>query len=188
MEELMRKYGSPALEFDDLISGTVNALRTIEGKLVAFPMMTDVRILAYRKSYFENPDYKKKFKDAYGYELRPPTSHEELFHVAEFFKKNAGINGFADLWEKSYLEATFGDWLYSLGGRYFDEKWKPLYNSPEGVEALDLLKKSVSYGPANALELNHELADVAFFSEEVPMVLQRWSVKNFIKNSMKNFT
>jgi multiple sugar transport system substrate-binding protein len=141
MEELMRKYGSPALEFDDLISGTVNALRTIEGKLVAFPMMTDVRILAYRKSYFENPDYKKKFKDAYGYELRPPTSHEELFHVAEFFKKNAGINGFADLWEKSYSEATFGDWLYSLGGRYFDEKWKPLYNSPEGVEALDLLKK-----------------------------------------------
>jgi multiple sugar transport system substrate-binding protein len=66
--------------------------------------------------------------------------------------------------------------LYSLGGRYFDEKWKPLYNSPEGVKALDLLKKSVSYGPANALELNHELADVAFFSEEVPMVLQWWSV------------
>ena len=180
MEELMRKYGDPALlAANDILPGTMDALRTFEGKLVGFPMMTDVRILAYRKSYFEDPENKKKFKQKYGYDLKPPVNYYEFFDVAEFMMEETDIPyGFASLWQKGYLEATFGSWLYSLGGRFFDEKLVPQYNSPEGVLALKLLIKSLDYGPENKLELTHELADVAFFTEDVPMVLQWWSVTN----------
>jgi len=180
MEELMGKYGDPAiLNSGDLLPTVVNALRTFEGKLIGFPMMTDVRILVYRKSYFEDPNNKRKFKEKYGYELKPPINYYEFFDVVEFMAENTDMRyGFGDLWQKDYLEMTFGDWLYSLGGRFFDEKLIPQYDTPEGIIALKLLMKSLEYGPENKLELNHELLNVAFFTEKVPMVLQWWSVTN----------
>ncbi|MEM2550510.1 MAG: extracellular solute-binding protein, partial [Nitrososphaerota archaeon] len=180
MEKLMKEYGDPALlDFDDILPGVIDSLRTFEGKLIGFPMMTDVRFLAYRRSYFEDPDNKRKFRQKYGYELKPPLNYYEFFDVVEFIVEETDMPyGFGDLWQKDYLEMTFGDWLYSLGGRFFDEKLIPQYDSPEGIIALRLLLKSLEYGPENKLELNHELLNVAFFTEKVPMVLQWWSVTN----------
>lgn len=178
MEELMSKYADPdLLAFDDFLPGTLGAMRTYEGELTSLPMMTDVRFLAYRKSYFEDPKNKEKFKELYGYDLKPPLNYVEFFDVAEFMKEYTDMpHGYSSLWATGYLECTFGDWLYSYGGSYFDENWIPRYNSPEGIIALRQMLKSLEYGPENRLELTHELADVAYFAEDVPMVMNWWSV------------
>ncbi len=42
------------------------------------PFHPNVLVLAYRKDYFDNPDYKSQFKEKYGYDLAPPEDWKRL--------------------------------------------------------------------------------------------------------------
>ncbi len=69
------------------------------GQYYAVPLMTDTRMLVYRKDLFEDPDVQAAYQQATGGELQVPQYWGELLQMAQFFKDGDFIdNGYASHW------------------------------------------------------------------------------------------
>lgn len=58
---------------------------TLNGNLYGMPMWINSKVLIYRADLFADPDNQSAFRERFGYDLRPPTTWQEYFDVAEFF-------------------------------------------------------------------------------------------------------
>jgi multiple sugar transport system substrate-binding protein len=67
---------------------------TLDGTLYGMPMWINCKVLIYRADLFADPGNQAAFKERFGYDLRPPTTWEEYFDVAEFFT-TSGMHGTA---------------------------------------------------------------------------------------------
>jgi len=125
-----------------------------KGKRYALDADADVYTLTYRKDLFENEDYKAEFRSKFGYDLKAPDTWEQAVDVASYFN---GENLKAPDGEKVYgaffyAEPTFAaytTWItifVSRGGILFSPKdMRSMVNSPEGVDALQLMVKITPY-------------------------------------------
>jgi multiple sugar transport system substrate-binding protein len=110
------------------------------------PFHPNVLVLAYRKDYFDNPDYKTKFKAKYGYELGPPEDWKQFVDVASFFTKSANPDSpteyGATLMAKKHesLYCDWRTWLASYGVFEIGKDMVPSFNSDKGVEATQFYK------------------------------------------------
>ena len=109
---------------------------TVEGKLVQMPRHGDVSNLFYIKSIFEDEDNKRKFKQQYGYELKPPETYEQLKDMAIFFTNPPNFYGTQYVGKDEAIAGRFYEMLVANGGRLFDDSWHPAFNSKEGVKTL----------------------------------------------------
>ena len=125
-----------------------------KGKRYSIFADADVYTLTYRKDLIENPDYMSEFKSAYGYDLKPPDTWEEAVDVAKFFyekdlKAPDETKLFGAFFYAEPLFAGYTTWItifVSKGGILFSPTdMKSMVNTPEGVEALELMKKLVPY-------------------------------------------
>jgi multiple sugar transport system substrate-binding protein len=117
-----------------------------KGELIGLPYTGESTVLYYRTDLFEKAGIKQ-----------PPNTLEELEAIAQKIhsqetpawavraRRGQGLNIF--IWSQ---------WLWSYGGRYFDEKMRPVLNSPEAVRATqkyaELLRK---YGPVGFADITH---------------------------------
>ena len=119
--------------------------RRPDGKIVAIPKHTDARILFYLTDVF----------NAAG--LKPPTTWDELIQVAEKLNKPPDQYGFVITGRGDPFLRQYTDLLWEWGGDILDKDMKPIFNSPEGIAALqfysDIINKykivppdSASYG------------------------------------------
>jgi multiple sugar transport system substrate-binding protein len=148
------------------------------GKAYAFVQDGDVAQMYYLKEPFENPAYKEKFKEKYGYELRPPETLRELFDVGEFFngwdwdhdgKPEYGLQ--MPSWRREDMEVDFLPLFGDEGGVYFDKNMNPLINSPAGVRALENLKKILSFCPPGSIAMSWSETMATFLEGEVAIAL-----------------
>lgn len=125
-------------------------------QLIGLPYTGESTILYYRTDIFEQHGIK-----------RPPDTLEELEAVAQKIhsaevpawavraRRGQGVNIF--IWSQ---------WLWSYGGRYFDDKTRPVLNSPEAVKATEkfteLLRK---YGPKGVEDITHHDIVYSQFSQ-----------------------
>jgi len=58
-----------------------------DGHLWFIPRHADISSLHYRTDLFNDPEIRKKFKEKYGYDLRPPETWEEFKEIALFLNK-----------------------------------------------------------------------------------------------------
>jgi len=110
----------------------------------AVPFDADLHILLYRKSAFENSEFKAKFYSKYGYELKTPDTWQQYRDVAEFFTgwdwdDDGEIEyGTIESWKRNpYAYYWWLNRFASNGGVYFDENLNPLINTPNGIKALE---------------------------------------------------
>ena len=155
------------------------------GKTYALPIDGDVIMLQYRRDLFESEEEQAAFKEKYGRELTVPETWDEYLEVAEFFTRKAGetlageelehdfyglafygARGFSLFW---YLN-RFASW--GGGGMYFDEDMNPLINTPEAVEALKHMIKSMDYAPPDVLAYGYEELKDVFLKGYAAMVIQ----------------
>jgi multiple sugar transport system substrate-binding protein len=149
--ESLEKYiahptlAAPDFNRDDFLPTFLKIL-TPKNDLIGLPYTSESTILYYRTDLFEKAGIKQ-----------PPDTLEELeaaaqkLHSAETpawavrAQRGQGVNIF--IWSQ---------WLWSYGGRYFDEKMRPVLNSPEAVRATEkyaeLLKK---FGPKGYEAITH---------------------------------
>lgn len=125
-------------------------------QLIGLPYTGESTIMYYRTDLFEQHGIK-----------RPPETMEELeaaaqkLHTPEVAawavraRRGQGVNIF-----------TWSQWLWSYGGRYFDEKMRPVVNSPEAVRATEkyaeLLRK---FGPKGFEDITHHDIVYSQFSQ-----------------------
>jgi multiple sugar transport system substrate-binding protein len=149
----------PAEELAKYVPGTLQA-SMVDGRLVQLPRVTDVSNLYYRKDLYEDPAKMEAYKAKYGTDLAPPTTFEEFKQQVIFFADPPNLYGTAFAGKDEGMSGRFMEILRANGGDLFDENWKPTFNSPEGVAALQWFKDIYDAGAVPAGTINYTWDDI----------------------------
>ncbi len=132
------KRDEAEINTDDILP-VMWAMGTWKDKVIAFPMSGYANNLIYNKAYFEDPEEQKAFKAEYGYELKPPTTMDELADAAEFFTR-PDENLYGLVANGARGPAVAQDWMEYMrgfGGQIVDESGNVTVNSPECLASLE---------------------------------------------------
>lgn len=116
-------------------------LQTQDGKIYGLPCHDGPIMTYYRKDLFNDIDEKTAFKSQYGYDLAPPETWDQFVDVVRFFNRpDEGLHGtvLACKGGGQQLVYDFFLMLWSFGGEIFDSSMHPVFNSKEGIDALQL--------------------------------------------------
>ncbi|MFB0546345.1 MAG: extracellular solute-binding protein, partial [Anaerolineae bacterium] len=132
LDDYVEEHG---IDMSDFFPGVVRG-NTWEGKLVSMPWFTDAGLLYYRKDLLEE----------YGFE--PPETFADLKEQALDIMEKEGIaNGF--VWQGNQYEGLTCDYLeyvWGNGGAVLDDEGNVVLNSPEAVEALEVMIDYIESG------------------------------------------
>jgi len=174
------------LAWEDILPVYRERISSYGGKIWAIPLDGDNHIFYYRQDAIGNPEYQKKFKAKYGYELAPPKTWKQHRDIAEFF------NGWD--WdgdgrpEYGIVEAMRKDdqayWTFfsraaayvsipgQPGGLFFNpETMEPLINSPGHVKALEDWKSLIELGVPGVVNMDSGEIRTVFTVGEAAMAI-----------------
>ncbi|HWQ15269.1 MAG TPA: extracellular solute-binding protein [Roseiflexaceae bacterium] len=154
--------------------------RDAQGHVYALPYHDGPEIFHYRTDLFADPQEQARYERRFGRRLRVPETWSEFLDVARFFTRPGdGLYGtvVAGLNDGHNTVYDFLIHLWSRGGRLLDERLRPAFHGPTGVEALqfyvDLVTKH-GVCPPRTLEYDSVAAGVAYAAGEGATMLN-WS-------------
>ena len=104
----------PTLDLDDFIGKSFTT--GPDGKLYQLPDQQFANLYWFRYDWFTDPELKKKFKEAYGYELGVPVNWSAYEDIADFFtNKVKNMDG-----KRVYGHMDYGKKSPDLGWRFTD--------------------------------------------------------------------
>jgi len=140
LEDLMPYLNNPKLtdkswyDLDDFYAPFIKLGRGIdpsmvkpwgsEDKLYGLPLTGEISIVYYRKDLFEK----------YGV-MKPPTSWGEFYDAVKKLTVD-NVYGYVGRRRRMQSVCQWTGYLFSWGGRWFDEDWNPVIDSPEAIESL----------------------------------------------------
>jgi len=172
----LEPYLDPEYNVED-ISAFVRGLLSYEGKIYAGPVYSEATQLMYRKDLFEEAG------------LAPPQTMEEYEEYAKKFTRPPDLFGVAmrGLRGNGMNIYIWSEWLWSYGGKYFDENWNPVFNSPEGVLATENYAKLLqNYGPPGVATYGWDDVQNAFTSGKVAMIIDATNFYTRIEDPTKS--
>jgi len=105
---------NPGLDLDDFIGKSF--VTGPDGDIRQLPDQQFANLYWFRKDWFDRPDFKKRFKAKYGYDLGVPVNWSAYEDIAEFFSKDVKeIDG-----TKIYGHMDYGKRAPDLGWRMTD--------------------------------------------------------------------
>lgn len=149
----------PAEELAKYVQGTLEASR-VDGRLVQLPRVTDVSNLYYRKDLYEDPAKMEAYKAEFGVDLAPPTTYDEFKQQVIFLADPPNLYGTAFAGKDEGMTGRFMEILRANGGDMFDESWNPIFNSAEGVAALQWFIDIYDAGAVPAGTVNYTWDDI----------------------------
>lgn len=109
-----RAYTNPYLDLEDWLN--LEQGTDYEGNLLQIPDQQFAILYWFRNDWFENPEFKAKFKKQFGYELGVPLNWAAYRDIADFFTNTIGtVDG-----KKIYGHMDYGKKGPSLGWRISD--------------------------------------------------------------------
>jgi multiple sugar transport system substrate-binding protein len=75
----------------------IDNFKDADGNVFGIPMEAFIKVYLYRKDLFEDPKIQTAFKDKYGYDLAPATTHQQYQDIADFFTQWGKDNNM-ELW------------------------------------------------------------------------------------------
>ncbi|WP_300335248.1 extracellular solute-binding protein [Accumulibacter sp.] len=148
---LLQKFGFSLPE--DTTSGYILLRQQayLGDRVVAIPADLDVQLIYLRKDLLEDPAEGRRFRNKYGRDPDVPKTWKEYTELVSFFNRpQEGVYGALEPREK--LTA----WMYwfpryaafAAPGQYlFDERMKPLIDSPAGVAATESWLATIPFSP-----------------------------------------
>ena len=162
-------------EVDDLLKPIRDGL-SADGKLWAVPFYGESSFTFYRKDLFDKAGLKMPDK---------PTYDDVTKFVKALHNPKGGVYGICLRGKPGWGEnmAYVDTLVNTMGGRWFDEKWKPQLNSKEWHDAItyyvDLMKK---YGPPGASSNGHNENRALFATGKCGMWIDATSAGGYISN------
>jgi len=138
-----------------------------EGKFYAFPVLSTVSILFYRKSMFDQAGF------------APAETHEDMIKIGKHFTRAYNPDSptpYGLLLRYRAPHHIVADWvpfLWAFGSDMFDENWKPILNNEQGIAATDLhLGLFVDHGivPPGAINYGHDEVVTSFQQGQAAML------------------
>lgn len=206
LDDLIARYDAAPL-FDNIVDAYRILYTQWEGKTITVPVDGDVAMLYYRKDALENPDYRRRFREKYGFDLRVPRTWDEFIKVAEFFTGwtwgptgKPGYGFQTSTWERAFIEQQWAPMMASAGGNWLTKEGAhPAFNNRAGIRALQDLKTLLGFAPPGSISLSWGQTMETVFANDVALVLWYmdlgrlgWSPKSWFAQSggpekMKNF-
>ncbi|MGV0876727.1 sugar ABC transporter substrate-binding protein [Martelella sp. FLE1502] len=149
----------PQSELDKYVPGTLESAK-VDGRLVQLPRVTDVSNLYYRKSLYADPANQEAWKEKYGTDLAPPKTYDEFRDQVIFFADPPNLYGTAFAGKDEGMSGRFMEILRANGGDMFDDEFRPTFNSPEGVAALQWFIDVYDAGAVPAGTVNYTWDDI----------------------------
>ena len=155
LDEMIQRSPDSMTHF---IPGILETWSLVDGTHWAIPYKFGSQLMFYRKDLFEDPDNRRRFRDIYKAELRPPRNWKEYNTVARFFTR-------------SFSPESPVTWGTTLGGHDFSgavceflpRKWTyeghggnagPLFplDNYETLSALRNYQESYRYAPSGSVD------------------------------------
>lgn len=180
------KLGDPNYDADDLIDiyvenagmvgGTKGYLRGKTAGLYGLPFGAETSILAYRKDIFDK------------HNLQVPKTYGELLDVAcKIPQLEPGMGGLTTRSKSGHqIVHAFFLHLAPFGGRMFDVNWNPTFNGPEGVRAIETLRKIIECGGTGAAGQDFGGAKNRFLQGNTAMYLDTTILSGEVDNPEKS--
>lgn len=145
-------------DFSDIPKSLWDAMSS-NGKIYGLPIQQNLQHLFYRKDIFQK------------YGLQPPKTFDQLFQVLDVLKAKGDTKyPFAlALGGASGAATEFNNALIAYGGQWFDQNNKPTFNSKEGIEAINFLKKLLPYMPKEVLSYSNNDVSIGLQQEKIAM-------------------
>ena len=161
LDDLWIKYTS---EYDlgDIPDSVLEAFR-FEGKLYAVPMYFNSMFFFYRSDLFEEAG------------LESPRTFDEYHTAAAKFNTDGRAGTTFSL---KPVDAALNEthwYMNAHGAAWFDEEWKPAFNSPEGVRAIEAMRETAKYAPPGFTSHANDEAMISFQQDLAVMGLQWFS-------------
>jgi ABC-type glycerol-3-phosphate transport system substrate-binding protein len=144
---------------DDFPDAVLEPLR-YEGKLYAVPFNVNVMFFFYRKDLFEEAG------------VGPPDTFEEYLELAEQFNTPQRSGTVLTL---KPVDAAMNEthwYLNAIGDGWFDADMKPVFNSENGIKAIETLKQVSQYAPRGFTAHANDESAIAFQQGFAAMGLQ----------------
>ena len=171
----------PDYDFKDLIPRYVENIGLVGGpkyylpgpgaKLYGLPYGAETSILAYRRDLFAK------------HGLQPPTTYAEFEKLLPVLKEKTGIGALTSRGQAGHQ--CVHAWLLHLnplGGKVFDEQWKPRFNDAIGVKALEFLKLVSDTGPVGIPGYGQGEMITSFLQGQAAMYLDSTLIFGQVKN------
>jgi multiple sugar transport system substrate-binding protein len=145
----------------------------VDGKLLQLPHYSDISGVFYNKSLYASADNKAAYKARYHKELRPPLTWAEFAQQAKFFTRAPDLYGTQFAGKSEPLTGRFYEMLIAEGGQLLDKNWRPAFNSPAGLRALNYFVDLYQSGavPKNTPNLGWNDLGQAFASGHIALNL-----------------
>ncbi len=158
------------LQNGGVVGGTKGYMPGRSGALYGIPFGAETSILAYREDIFEE----------HGIEV--PTNYDEMRAVMASLHE-AGVPALTSRGKTGH-QVTAG-WLLHLaplGGKIFDDAWNPVVNSPEAVEAAQVMREIAQTGPVGIQTFGFGEASAAFLQGDAAMYVDTLKIAAMSRN------
>ncbi len=171
-EDILKAYIEPV----GIVGGKKGYLTGVTGALYGVPFGSETSVLGYRKDIFAK------------HNLKVPETYDEMMDlVCKFKDLEPGMSGLTSRGAAGHQVGHA--WLLHLnplGGTVFDDHWKPVYDSPEGIKAAQYLKKILDCGPEGGTAFGFDEMKNAFLQGKAAMYLDSVSVAGEAENPEKS--
>jgi ABC-type glycerol-3-phosphate transport system substrate-binding protein len=158
LDEYWEKY-KEEYDLDDIPEAAVDALR-YDGKLYAMPFSVNVMFFYYRTDLFEEAG------------IEPPETFEDYLTYAAQLNSPQRSGTILTL---KPVDAAMNEthwYLNAIGDGWFDENLKPVFNSENGIKAIETLKEVSQYAPRGFTAHANDESTIAFQQDFAAMGLQ----------------
>ncbi len=161
----IEKYGE-LYNLDDIPQSVWDTV-TVDGKILGIPTTVNMLQMFYRSDILEEEG------------LAVPTTFDELITTLDALVAAGYETPYVTAFGVPYgLEIEFMNMMFALGGEFFDPATNmPLFNSPEGVEALERLDTLYGYMNPDALTWASDDLTVSFQTGGA-VIAQTWSTRS----------
>ena len=140
LDDLVKRDG---IDLGAYVPKLLDLVGQVEGVTYMLPVYNYSMAFIYRKDLLEDSANQAAFKEKYGMDLRVPETWDEYMKQVDFFTRDTDGDGKRDLFG-TVIQAQRGDcismqwanYLYGNGGSYHDDKWNPLMDTPEAIQAM----------------------------------------------------
>ncbi len=141
----------PQFDIGDFFPNTLK-IATVRGTLIGIPLYPETQLLYYDKEKFAQRG------------VAVPKTIEEFVAAAKtLYDQNANFAGYVSRGEGLQAVYTIAPFLFAEGGRWLDDKGRPLLDSEAFVKALEVYGGTLhSYGPPGIAGMTWSQATIVF--------------------------
>lgn len=148
------------LQNGGVVGGKKGYMPGKSGALYGIPFGAETSILAYRKDVFQELG------------LSVPKTYDEMISAMKTIKEKKGMGAMTSRGKTGHqVTAAWLLHLAPLGGKIFDDQWNPVINSPEAVQAAEVLRTIAQTGPIGISSYGYSEMSAAFLQGDAAMYL-----------------